>query len=266
MNEFRRNALLQTGRFSLLPHGCIRNKPVFYFCATMSDPAPYIPINQWAEDDRPREKFIKRGRQALTDSELMAILIGSGSKNESAVDLCKRVLADCGQDLGRLGALSLQEMMKYKGIGEAKALTLAAALELGRRRRETEAPQRRAINSSQEAYDLLAPALMDLTHEEFWLLLLNRANKMIKKLSVSKGGFTGTIADAKVIFKTALDHNATQIILCHNHPSGNNKPSQTDIQLTRRLVEGAKLLDLSIVDHIIIADRQYFSFADEGLL
>jgi DNA repair protein RadC len=237
-----------------------------YICKPMTDPTTYIPIHQWAEDDRPREKFLKRGRQSLTDAELMAILIGSGSKNESAVDLCKRILSHCQNDLARLGSMSVAELIKYKGIGEAKALTLAAALELGRRRRESEAAERKTISSSKDAYDLLAPDIMDLPHEEFWILLLNRANKVIVRLPVSKGGMSGTVADAKIIFKMALDHNAAQIILCHNHPSGNNKPSQTDVNLTKRLVEGAKLLDLSIIDHIIVADRKYYSFADEGML
>ncbi|MCB0482956.1 MAG: DNA repair protein RadC [Flavobacteriales bacterium] len=232
----------------------------------MSDPTPYVPINQWSEDDRPREKFLTRGRQALTDAELMAILIGSGSKNESAVDLCRRILADCQEDLRSLGIMSIADLTKYRGIGEAKALTLAAALELGRRRRESEALERKCISASAEAYEIMAPSLMDLPHEEFWVLLLNRANRVITKKQVSAGGISGTVADAKVIFKLALENNSSNLILCHNHPSGNNKPSQTDINLTKRLCEGAKLLDLTVIDHIIIADRRYFSFADEGML
>lgn len=229
-------------------------------------PTEFTPVKAWAEDDRPREKLLHKGKSALSDAELLAILMNTGSRNETVVDLAKRILHSVNHDLVALSRLSIQDLMKFKGVGEAKAVTLAAALELGRRRRETEASQKIKINSSRDAYEYLAPALSDLNHEEFWVLLLNRANKVIGKQRIGAGGFTGTVADPRIIFKTALEHSAVALILGHNHPSGNLKPSQEDLNLTKKLCEAGKFLDIQILDHLIIGETGYFSFADEGRL
>nr|MBC7614095.1 DNA repair protein RadC [Pseudopedobacter sp.] len=225
-----------------------------------------ITIKAWAEEDRPREKLLAQGRRVLSDAELIAILIGSGSTTESAVDLSKRILHTCQNDLNALAKLSVQDLSKFKGIGEAKAISIIAALELGRRRKEVELVDLNKISSSKDIYNLLAPNFADLLHEEFWIILLSRANKVLHKVLISKGGQAGTIADPKIIFKTALEGNAANIILAHNHPSGNLKPSQADMQLTKKLQEAGKLLDLQVLDHVIFTERSYFSFADEGLL
>lgn len=224
----------------------------------------YTPINQWNEDDRPREKLIHKGRQALSDSELIAILLGSGTRNESAVELARKILALCRNNLNELASLSLKDLMKIKGIGEAKAITIAAALELGRRRKETEWHEKPQIQSSKDAYDQLWPHMADLDHEQFWILLLNRANKVLSAKKVSQGGMTGTVADPKLIFKTAIENDACYIILSHNHPSGNLRPSQSDIDLTKKLREAGKLMEIQVLDHIIVAAGKYYSFADEG--
>lgn len=225
-----------------------------------------ITIKTWAEEDQPREKLAAQGRRALSDAELIAILIGSGSTTESAVDLSKRILNSCKNDLNALAKLSIQDLSKFKGIGEAKAISIIAALELGRRRKDIDFVETSSITSSRDIYNLLAPYFMDLPHEEFWVLLLNKANKVLEKTLISKGGLASTIADPKIIFKAALDHQAANVILAHNHPSGNLKPSNADVSLTKKLTEGAKLLDLAILDHLIFTDKGYFSFADEGLL
>ena len=225
-----------------------------------------ITIKAWAEEDRPREKLLAKGRRALTDAELIAILIGSGSREETAVELSKRILHSLGNDLERLGKLGVNELSKFKGIGEAKAITIIAALELGRRRRDIEKPINNRITCSRDIFEHLHPQFADLNHEEFWILLLNRGNFVASKQLISKGGQAGTIADPKIIFKTALENNAAAIILAHNHPSGNLKPSQADINLTRKLRDGANILDLVVLDHVIFTDKGYFSFADEGLL
>jgi DNA repair protein RadC len=225
-----------------------------------------INIKSWAEADRPREKLMLHGRRHLTDAELLAILIASGNKDETAVDLSKRMLSFYQNDLDALGKSSIAELSKFKGIGEAKGITIVAALELGRRRKETVATPIQKIGSAIDAYQLLWPDFADLNHEEFWILLLNRANHVKSKHLISKGGQSGTIADPKIIFKTALEQNAAYIILAHNHPSGNLKPSTEDIRLTKKLVEGGKMMDLLVVDHLIITDKGYYSFADEGLI
>jgi DNA repair protein RadC len=225
-----------------------------------------ITIKTWAEEDRPREKLSLQGRRALSDAELVAILIGSGSTTESAVDLSKRILNSCKNDLNALAKLSIQDLSKFKGIGEAKAISIIAALELGRRRKETDFVKTNSILTSKDIYNELAPNFLDLFHEEFWILLLNRANKVLEKIIISKGGLASTTADPKIIFKAALNHQAANVILAHNHPSGNLKPSETDIRLTKKLIEGAKILDIAILDHVIFTDKGYFSFADEGLL
>jgi DNA repair protein RadC len=225
-----------------------------------------ISIKAWAEQDRPREKLLANGRRLLSDAELIAILIGSGNRNESAVELSKRILNHYDQNLNALGKLSVQELCKFKGIGEAKAISIIAALELGRRRKEEENPVASKISSSKDIYQFLASYFSDLPHEEFWILLLNRANKIITRILISKGGQAGTVADPKIIFKAALEHHAAFVVLAHNHPSGNLKPSGADIQLTKKIAEAALLLDMVVLDHLIFADSGYFSFADEGLL
>ncbi|MEJ5962664.1 RadC family protein [Pedobacter immunditicola] len=223
-------------------------------------------IKLWAEADRPREKLLLHGRRHLTDAELIAILIGSGNRQESAVDLSKRILASTANDLDALGKTTIVELSKFKGIGEAKAIAIVAALELGRRRKDTPVTKVLKISGARDAYDILAPIMTDLPHEEFWILILNRANFVKAKLMISKGGQSGTVVDPKIIFKTALEFNAASIILAHNHPSGNAKPSNEDLKVTKRLVEAGKMMDLPVLDHLIIADRLFFSFADEGLL
>lgn len=229
---------------------------------------PYKPlkgIRSWAEDDRPREKLLLKGKSALSDAELIAILIGSGSAEETAVDLSKRILQSLNNQLSELGKLTVKDLMKFKGIGEAKAISIIAALELGRRRKETEPEKRVKIIDSQSAFDTIYPNLGDLNHEEFWVIFLNRANQVIGKQNVSKGGVSGTVVDPKVIFKLAVQFPASAIILAHNHPSGNLKPSQADHQITRKLKEAGKSLDIPVLDHLIIGERDYFSFVDEGV-
>ncbi|MBK7391407.1 MAG: DNA repair protein RadC [Bacteroidetes bacterium] len=221
-------------------------------------------LKAWAEADRPREKLMNQGRNALSDSELLAILIRSGSKKETAVELSRRILNSVSNDLMQLSRLSISDFMKFKGMGEVKAITVMAALELGRRRRSAEAVQLVKVTSSKTVADLFIPLLSDLNHEEFWVLLLNRANNIIGKHQISKGGLSGTVVDSKVIFKLALESSSSSIIMCHNHPSGNHKPSDADLSLTKRIVEAGKVLDISVLDHLIIAGELYYSFADEG--
>ena len=225
-----------------------------------------LSIKQWAEDDRPREKLLGKGRLALSNAELIAILINSGSTDESAVDLSKRILASTQDNLIELSRLSIADLCTFKGIGPARAVTITAALELGRRRRESEALQKKTISCSRDAFEVMQSSLADINYEEFWILLLNRANQVIRKVNISEGGFSGTVADPKKIFKIALENSASGIILCHNHPSGNLKPSDADIQLTRKLKEAGAHLDLPILDHLIIGDEKYISFADDALL
>ncbi|TDB64682.1 RadC family protein [Arundinibacter roseus] len=227
---------------------------------------PRIRISDWAEEDRPREKLLLKGKGALTDAELIAILIGMGTVDLSAVDVAKMVLGAAGNNLNTLARMSIKELMKAKGIGEAKAITIVAALELGRRRKETEITAKRKITCAGDAYDEMRPYLLDKPHEEFWILLLSRSNEVMRPVQVSTGGVAGTVADPKLIFKYALDHLASSIILVHNHPSGNLSPSQSDKELTRKLKEAGRWLDLPILDHLIFTDRGFLSFADEGLL
>ncbi|WP_407430491.1 DNA repair protein RadC [Arcticibacter sp.] len=225
-----------------------------------------ITIKSWAEEDRPREKLVAQGRRSLSDAELIAILIGSGSRSETAVELSRRILASLENDLEKLGKLSVSELSKFKGIGEAKAISIIAALELGRRRRESSTSRPDQISSSRDVYELLKRQFSDLNHEEFWIVLLNRSNKVLSRHLISKGGQAGTIADPKIIFQTALENHSASIILGHNHPSGNVKPSQADLQLTRKLKDAGDLLDISVLDHLIFTDSGYLSFADEGLM
>ncbi len=227
----------------------------------------YTSIKHWSEDDRPREKMLLKGRKVLSDSELLAIIIGSGSRGESAVDLSKRILRDHGDNFNELGKISIKELInKYRGIGEAKAINIVAALELGRRRSESTPTERKKISSSKDAYLVLAPYLEDLYTEEFYVILLSRNNTVIRVENISKGGINATVVDVRVVLKVALEYNATSIILAHNHPSGSLKPSQPDIQITQKLKNGSAFLDLSITDHLIIGNQSYYSFADEGIL
>ena len=225
-----------------------------------------LTIKNWAEEDRPREKLLLKGRHVLSDAELIAILIGSGTKKESAVELSKRILSELGNNLNELAKLSVQDLMKFKGIGEAKALSIVSALELGRRRKETETAKREKITSSKDIFEAFSSTFIDLPHEEFHLLLLNRSNLVIRKEFVSRGGISGTVVDPKIIFKIALEHLASSIILCHNHPSGNLKPSAEDISLTKKIKEAGMFLEIPILDHVIFTDTTYFSFADEGMM
>lgn len=225
-----------------------------------------LSIKAWAEADRPREKLTAKGRSALTDAELIAILLGSGSRTQTAVELARDILADAHNNLFELGRLSLKDLMAYKGIGEAKAISIAAALELGRRRTLQEPRKRPAVKSSQDAFALLVPLLADLDHEEFWVLFLNKQNKVLCEFQMSKGGVDGTVVDPKILFRKALDQKAVSMVLAHNHPSGSLHPSGADIALTRKLVEGGSVLGIQILDHLILADNAYYSFADEGKL
>lgn len=232
----------------------------------MSEKSPSFSIKNWSEDDRPREKLLNKGKSALSDAELVAILIGSGSRNESAVDLCKRILASTENNLSALGKLSIKQLMEFKGIGEAKAISIIAALELGRRRRGEEALQQKKIESSQSVFELMQPIIGELPHEEFWIVYLNNSNKVIHKNQLSKGGITGTLVDVRLVMKTAIEVGAIGIILAHNHPSGTLKPSEADKQITKKLKMGAESLDIKVLDHLIVTEKAYFSFADENLL
>ncbi len=223
-------------------------------------------IKQWAEDDRPREKLLHKGKAALSNAELLAILIRTGTRRKTAIDLAKELLDKSQNNLIELSKLSVYDLMQLDGIGEAKALTLLAALEIGNRRRASQALDKAKISSSKEVFDIFHAELAGVPYEQFWLLLLNRGNKVIRKINISEGGISGTIADPKKIFKIALDHNASSIILCHNHPSGTLKPSDSDNKLTRKLAEAGNMLDISVLDHVIIAEEKYYSFADEGKL
>jgi len=225
-----------------------------------------ISIKAWAEEDRPREKLSAQGRRALTDAELIAILISSGNDNESAVELSKRILHHYDNDLNKLAKATINELCNFRGIGEAKAISIIAALEVGRRRSETEEKPAEFIRSSKDAWNLMRRHLVDLNHEEFWMLLVGRSSKVLGKELVSKGDLSNTIADPKIIFGTALQYQATGIILVHNHPSGNLKPSQSDIELTKKLTAAGRLLEIQVLDHLIITDSGYMSFADESLL
>jgi DNA repair protein RadC len=232
----------------------------------MSERGDSLKILSWAEEDRPREKLLLKGKSALSDAELIAILIGSGTRSLSAVDVAKIILTRAENDLNQLAKFSVKDLQKIKGIGEAKAISIVSALELGRRRKDADFARKVQIACSNDIYQLMKPELMDLPKEEFWILLLNRANSLIKKEQVSSGGVSGTVADPKIIFKAALDQYASSVVLIHNHPSGNLKPSQADIKLTTKMKEAGKLLEIPILDHIIFADTGYLSFADEGLL
>ncbi|MBR9854566.1 MAG: DNA repair protein RadC [Algicola sp.] len=223
-------------------------------------------IKNWADDDRPREKLVQKGSFVLSDAELIAILIGSGSREESAVELAKRILASVDHNLNELGKLSVNQLMRFKGIGEAKAVTIAAAMEVGRRRRREDTSKITKIKSSHDAYELLYPLIGELPHEEFWIVYLNNSNKVLHKCQLSKGGITGTLVDVRLVLKQALELGAVGLILAHNHPSGTLSPSTTDKQLTNKLKMASEALDIKILDHLILTHHEYLSFADKGIL
>ncbi len=225
-----------------------------------------LSIKSWAEDDRPREKLLLKGKTALSDAELIAILIGSGSRSESAVDLSKKILNSIDNSINKLGKLSVSELQKFKGIGEAKAISIITALELGRRRRLEEAMELPKITSSKAVFNIMQPIIGELQHEEFWIIFLNNSNKVLYKQQSSKGGLTGTIVDVRIVFKKAIELFATAIILCHNHPSGKLQPSNADKLITTKLKKAGETLDIKVLDHLIITENDYFSFADESLL
>ncbi len=225
-----------------------------------------LKIKDWAKEDRPREKLVAKGPSALSDAELLAILISTGTKEKSAVDLGRELLKRAGNNLNTLGKLELSDIRKVAGIGEAKAVTIAAALELGRRRKMATPPMRAQVRSSRDAADIFQPLLADLKHEEFWLLFLSRSNKEISRMKLSQGGISGTVIDVRIIMKKAVECLASGLILCHNHPSGNTSPSEADIQLTRKIRDAGKLMDVNLLDHIIICGNDYYSFADNGEL
>ena len=226
----------------------------------------YFSIKHWNEDDRPREKMLLKGRSALSDAELIAIIIGSGSRNESAVALSMRILSSAGNNLNSLGRMGIPDLMQFKGIGEAKAITIVAAMELGRRRRVEDSLELKKITSSNSVFEVMQPLIGELPHEEFWILYLNNSNKILKSHQLSKGGITGTLVDVRLVFKEALQVGAVAVILAHNHPSGTLKPSQADIQLTKKLKSAGENLDIKVLDHLIVTEKAYFSFADENML
>lgn len=240
------------------------------------------PISTWAEDDRPREKLLLKGKSALSDAELIAILINSGNKNESAIDLSRRILETSELSLAELAKQSVANLQRFKGIGEAKAITIVAALELGQRRRMADSTKRHKVSCSKDVFELMQPKIGELTHEEFWVIFLNNANlvrgivanreeffilhQLIDSVNISKGGVTGTVVDLRILFKLALEKSATAVILVHNHPSGKLCPSEADIQITKKIKEAGRIMDISILDHFIITEYDYYSFADHGML
>lgn len=232
----------------------------------MQQKSTSLSIKNWSDDDKPREKLVQKGKGVLSDAELIAILIGSGSRNESAVQLSKRILASVSNNLNDLGRLSIQQLKEFKGIGEAKAVTIAAALEIGRRRRGEDGQKITKIQSSKSVFELLQPIIGELEHEEFWIVYLNNSNTVLHHAQLSKGGITGTMVDVRLVMKQALELGAVAMILSHNHPSGTLKPSAADTQITQKLKVAAEVLDLKVLDHLIITQKEYFSFADEGIL
>ena len=232
----------------------------------MSSLNPSFPIKKWSEADRPREKLLEKGKKTLTDGELMAILIGSGSRDESAVSLCKRILASVDNNLNNVSRLSVAQLTKFKGIGEAKAITIVAGLELGRRQKLQESPDRPVIKSSNDVFVYMQPLIGNLDHEEFWVLFLNNSNKVLHRKMMSSGGQTGTHIDERLIFKTALEFSAVALILVHNHPSEKLTPSNADHQITKAICAGGETLSIKVLDHLIVTEKDYYSFADNGVL
>ena len=225
-----------------------------------------LTIKHWAEEDRPREKLINKGKSVLSNAELIGILIGSGTKTMSAVDVAKAILNEFNNDLNTIAKLSVTDLMKFNGIGEARAITIVSALELGRRRKDTAQRKNITIKCAQDTFEYMTPELLDLPHEEFWVIYLKRNNEVIKKEKISAGGVAGTVVDRKIIFKKALESLASYIVLIHNHPSGNLKPSRQDIQITKQMKEAGQIMDILVVDHVIFTDDGYFSFADQSMI
>ena len=223
-------------------------------------------IKDWSLEDRPREKLLNSGMQSLSNAELIGILIGSGTKELNAVDIARNILASVNNNLHDLGKLKTDDLIKVKGIGTVRAITLLAAIELGSRRNNSYSEEKITIKNSQTAFDLLYPLIGELEHEEFWIIILNRAHKVIKTEKISQGGLTGTVIDTRMILKHALDKRATSLIISHNHPSGNKNPSEADISITKKIKNAAEIMDINVLDHIIVAGKNYLSFADEGLL
>jgi len=225
-----------------------------------------IKISEWAVEDRPREKLINKGTSSLSDAELLGILISSGTKDKSAVDLGRELLALVNNNLNSLGKLSINDLKKLNGIGPARAVTIAAALELGRRRKLAEVPEVPQIKCSKDVADIFQPILSDLSHEEFWILFLNRSNRVINRMKLSQGGISGTVTDVRLVMKKAIEYLASGIIVCHNHPSGNLNPSESDSKITQKIKEAGNMMDIQLLDHLIISDKDYYSFADNGLI
>jgi DNA repair protein RadC len=225
-----------------------------------------LKITEWAVEDRPREKLIQNGTASLSDAELLAILISSGTKDKSAVDLGRELLGVVNNNLNSLGKLSISDLKKLHGIGPARAVTIAAAMELGRRRKLAEVPDIPQIKCSKDVADIFQPILSDLSHEEFWILFLNRSNKVINRMKLSQGGISGTVTDVRIVMKKAIEYLASGIIVCHNHPSGNLNPSESDTKITQKIKEAGNLMDIQLLDHLIISDKDYYSFADNGVL
>lgn len=224
-------------------------------------------IKSWAVEDRPREKLLKRGIQSLTDTELLAVIIGTGTKKRGVIQLSRDILSASQNNIGQLGKKSVGDLKsEFNGIGDAKAVAIVASLELGRRRKLQDAIERLKIASSQDVFEIFHPILADLPHEEFWILLLDRSNKVKDKIKISQGGLSGTVIDPRLIFRPALDALSSSIVLCHNHPSGNLKPSEADVTITKKLRKGGEILDIPVLDHIIVAEKGYFSFVDEGVI
>ena len=225
-----------------------------------------LKITDWAVEDRPREKLAMKGTSSLSDAELLAILISSGTRNKSAVDLGRELLNLVNNNLNSLGKLSIADLKKIRGIGQARAVIIAAALELGRRRKLAEIPAARQIKCSKDAAEIFQPVLGDLSHEEFWILYLNRSNKVIEKMKLSHGGISGTVTDVRLVMKRAVECLASGIIVCHNHPSGNTNPSESDNKITRKIREAGNLMDIQLLDHLIVTEKDYYSYADNGML
>lgn len=219
-----------------------------------------------AEDDRPREKFLLKGKSSLSDSELLAIILGSGNNEDSAVELSRKILASVDYNWQKLSKLSIKDLMKFKGIGEAKAISVAAALEIGRRKAAQEIPEKEKVTSVNDLYKIFSQYLSDLQTEEFWTIFLNQKNHVIYKTQISKGGISGTLVDVRVIFRMAIEHFATSVVVAHNHPTGNLNPSQADISITRKIKEAGDLLDIKLLDHLIIGENSFFSFSEQGLI
>lgn len=232
----------------------------------MEEQGKHLNMKALAEDDRPREKFAGLGRHAISDAELIAILLGSGSRDETAVQLARRMLAGSNNNINELAKLGISELKKFKGVGEVKAIHIAAAFELGRRRKDAEPMQKTKITSSNVAYELLSKRLSDLQHEEFWVLLLDRANQVMKEEKLSKGGVSGTVVDVRLICKLAVEHTASGVVIAHNHPSGQITPSEQDKLITKKLKEALKLFEIALLDHVIVGDQKYYSFSDDGVL